>query len=141
MRRKYQSEMEKIFEVHIRNWRTKSKHLKSEVFAVYLASKHPKTPWYAKALAVFIIGYASSPIDLIPDFIPVIGYLDDLIVVPAGIALLVKMIPKEVLEECRERARSQSIMKKPKSWTAVMVIVMIWLAVIYLTFRILWHKG
>jgi len=139
--RKYQGELEKILGADVRNWRTRSKQLKSEVYALSLASKHPKTPWYAKALAVFIIGYALSPIDLIPDFIPVIGYLDDLILVPVGIALLVKMIPKEVLEECRERARSQSIMKKPRSWTAVMVIVMIWLSLIYLTFRILWHRG
>jgi len=65
--------MEKILEVDIRNWRTKSKQLKREVYALYLASKHPKTPWYAKAFAVFMIGYALSPIDLIPDFIPVIS--------------------------------------------------------------------
>ena len=117
--------MEKILEVDIRNLRTKSKRLKSEVYALYLASKHPKTPWYAKAFAVFMIGYALSPIDLIPDFIPVIGYLDDLIIVPAGIALLVTMIPKEVLEECREKARSQFISKKPRNWTAAMIIVMI----------------
>jgi len=130
--------MEKILGVDIRNWRTKSKQLKSEVYALYLASKHPKTPWYAKAFAVFMIGYALSPIDLIPDFIPVIGYLDDLIIVPAGIALLVTMIPKGVLEECREKARSQSMSMKPRSWTAAMIIVMIWLSAIYITLRLLW---
>jgi len=130
--------MERIFEVDIRNWRTKSKQLRSEVYALCLASKHPKTPWYAKAFAVFMMGYALSPIDLIPDFIPVIGYLDDLIIVPAGIALLVKMIPKEVLEECREKAHPQSISKKPRSWTAAVIIVMIWLSAIYITLRLLW---
>jgi uncharacterized membrane protein YkvA (DUF1232 family) len=88
-----------MLEMDIRSWKTKSKQLKSEVYALYLASKHPRTPWYAKSFAVFIIGYALSPIDLIPDFIPVIGYVDDLIIVPAGIALLIKMISKEVLEE------------------------------------------
>ena len=86
--------------------KAKAKQLKSEVYALYLASKDPRTPWYAKALAALIIGYALSPIDLIPDFIPVLGYLDDLIIVPAGIVLLLKMIPKEVMEECREKARS-----------------------------------
>jgi uncharacterized membrane protein YkvA (DUF1232 family) len=130
--------MERIFEVDIRNWRTKSKQLRSEVYALCLASKHPKTPGYAKAFAVFMMGYALSPIDLIPDFIPVIGYLDDLIIVPAGIALLVKMIPKEVLEECREKAHSQSISKKPRSWTTAVIIVMIWLSAIYITLRLLW---
>ena len=130
--------MERIFEVDIRNWRTKSKQLRSEVYALCLASKHPETPWYARAFAVFMMAYALSPIDLIPDFIPVIGYLDDLIIVPAGIALLVKMIPKEVLEECREKAHSQSISKKPRSWTAAVIIVMIWLSAIYITLRLLW---
>jgi uncharacterized membrane protein YkvA (DUF1232 family) len=125
-------------EVDMGNWRTKSKQLKSEVCALYLASKHPKTPWYAKAFAVFVVGYALSPIDLIPDFIPVIGYLDDLIIVPAGITLLVKMIPKEVLEECRGKAHSQSISKKPRSWAAAMIIVMIWLSAIYIILRLLW---
>jgi uncharacterized membrane protein YkvA (DUF1232 family) len=89
----------------IRSWKTKAKRLRSEVYALYLASKHPETPWYAKAFAALIVGYALSPIDIIPDFIPVIGYIDDLIIVPAGISLLIKMIPKEILEECREKAR------------------------------------
>jgi uncharacterized membrane protein YkvA (DUF1232 family) len=130
--------LEKILKVDIGNWRTKSKQLKSEVYAVYLASKHLKTPWYAKAFAVFMIGYALSPIDLIPDFIPIIGYLDDLIIVPAGIALLVKMIPKEVMEECRKKASSQPISKKPRSWNAAIIIVIIWLLAIYITLRLLW---
>jgi uncharacterized membrane protein YkvA (DUF1232 family) len=130
--------MEKILGLDIGNWKTKSKQLRSEIYALCLASKHPKIPWYAKAFAVFMMAYALSPIDLIPDFIPVIGFLDDLIIVPAGIALLVKMIPKEVLEECREKARSQSISKKTKSWTGAMMIVMIWLSAIYVTLRLLW---
>ncbi len=122
----------------IRSWKTKSKQLKSEVCVLYLASKHPRTPWYAKAFAVLIIGYALSPIDLIPDFIPVIGYLDDLIIVPAGIAFLIKMIPEEVLEECREKARFQSMSKKRRNWIAAIVIVLIWLSAIYITLRLLW---
>jgi uncharacterized membrane protein YkvA (DUF1232 family) len=132
--------MAKILEMGIRSWKTKSKQLKSEVYALYLASKHPRTPWYAKAFAVLVIGYALSPIDLIPDFIPVIGYVDDLIIVPAGIALLIKMIPKEVLEECREKACSQSISEKRRNWTTAIIIVLIWLSAIYITFRLLWWK-
>jgi uncharacterized membrane protein YkvA (DUF1232 family) len=89
-----------------KSWKAESKKLKKEVVALYLASKHPKTPWYAKVLAVLIIGYALSPIDLIPDFIPVLGYLDDLIIIPAGIALLIKIIPGDVLEECRSKAQA-----------------------------------
>lgn len=132
------SEMAKVLEMDIRSWKTKSKQLRSEVYALYLASKHPRTPWYAKAFAVLIIGYALSPIDLIPDFIPVVGYLDDLIIVPAGIALLIKMIPEEVLEECREKARFQSVSKKRRNWIAATVIVLIWLSAIYITLRLLW---
>ncbi len=122
----------------IRTWKTKSKQLRSEVYALYLASKHPRTPWYAKAFAILVIGYALSPIDLIPDFIPVIGYIDDLIIVPAGISLLIKMIPKEILEECREKARSQSIGKKRINWTAGAIIILIWLFVVYMILRLFW---
>jgi uncharacterized membrane protein YkvA (DUF1232 family) len=129
--------MAKFLKMDFRSWRTKSKQLRSEVYALYLASKHPKTPWYAKAFAIFIIGYALSPIDLIPDFIPVVGYIDDLFLVPAGISLLIKMIPKEILEECREKARSQSIVKKRSNWVAAMIIVLIWLSVIYIILKIL----
>jgi len=125
--------MANILEMDIRSWKTKVKQLRSEVYALYLASKHPKTPWYAKAFAVFIIGYALSPVDLIPDFIPVVGYIDDLIIVPAGISLLIKMIPKEILEECREKARSQSVGKKRSKWIAGAIIILIWLLVIYIS--------
>jgi uncharacterized membrane protein YkvA (DUF1232 family) len=130
--------MAKFLEMDIRSWRTKSKQLRSEVYALYLASKHPKTPWYAKAFAIFIIGYALSPIDLIPDFVPVIGYIDDLVLVPAGISLLIKMIPREILEECREKARPQSIGKKRSNWVAAMIIVLIWILVVYIILKILW---
>lgn len=130
--------MANILEMDIRSWKTKANQLRSEVYALYLASKHPKTPWYAKAFAVLIIGYALSPIDLIPDFIPVVGYIDDLIIVPAGISLLIKMIPKEILEECREKARSQSVGKKRSKWIAGAVIILIWLLVIYIILKLLW---
>ena len=121
----------------IKSWKTKAKQLRTEMVALYLAYKHPRTPWYAKVLAALIIGYALSPIDLIPDFIPVIGYLDDFILVPAGIALLIKIIPRDVLEECRAKARSDFSEGKPKNWIAAIIIVLIWLFAIYLALSLL----
>jgi uncharacterized membrane protein YkvA (DUF1232 family) len=83
----------------------KAKHIKTEVYAIYLAYHDPKVPWYARILALCVVGYAFSPIDLIPDPIPIIGYLDDLILVPLGIFLILKMIPRNVMDEYREQAR------------------------------------
>jgi len=124
--------------MNIKSWKTKTEQLKSEVVALYLAYKHPRTPWYAKVLAGLIIGYALSPIDLIPDFIPVVGYLDDLIIVPAGIALLIKIIPRDILEESRAKAQSDFLNRKPKNWIAAIIIVLIWLLAIYLTLSLIW---
>ena len=81
--------------------------LKAEVFALYLAARHPNTPWYAKLLIAAIVAYALSPIDLIPDFIPVLGLLDEIILLPLGIVLVLKMVPVEVMSECRARALAQ----------------------------------
>ena len=92
-----------------------------------LAYRDPRVPWYARALAACVVGYAFSPIDLIPDFIPVLGYLDDLILVPLSIALVLKMIPPPVLAECRERAQLALESGKPTNWLAATVIVAIWL--------------
>lgn len=125
-------------EMDRKSWKTKSKQLKSEVYTLYLASKHPRTPWYAKVLAALIIGYALSPIDLIPDFIPVVGYIDDLIIVPAGIALLIKIIPRDILEECRAKAQSDLSNRRPKNWIAAIIIVLIWLLAIYLILSLIW---
>jgi uncharacterized membrane protein YkvA (DUF1232 family) len=122
----------------IKSWKTKSKQVKTEVYALYLAYRHPGTPWYAKFLAALIIGYALSPIDLLPDFIPVVGYLDDLIIVPAGIALLIKIIPRDILEECRAKAQSDLSNRKPKNWVAAIIIVLIWLLAIYLILSLIW---
>ncbi|MGZ3614474.1 MAG: YkvA family protein [Thermodesulfobacteriota bacterium] len=121
----------------IKSWNIKSKELKSETYALYLASKHPRTPWYAKVLAALIIGYAFSPIDLIPDFIPVVGYLDDLILVPLGIVLLIKIIPGDILEECRTKAEADLSSRRP-NWIAAIIIVLIWLLVIYLILILIW---
>ena len=104
-----------------------ARHLKSETFALYLASRDPRTPWYAKLLVAGIVAYALSPIDLIPDFVPVLGYLDDLVLIPLSITLAIKMIPDSVLAECRARAQETIQNGKPGSRFAGAVIVVIWL--------------
>lgn len=101
-------------------------HLKGETFALYLAARHPDTPWYAKAFVAFVVAYAFSPIDLIPDFVPVLGYLDELILIPLGIAIAIKMIPPPVLAECRARAQASMASGKPVSRIAAAVIIGIW---------------
>ena len=112
----------------LKDW---SRSIKRDVIAIYLAARHPRTPWYAKALAVCVAGYALSPIDLIPDFIPVIGYLDDVVIVPLGILAVVKMIPPEVMAE--SRAAGALMAERPVSRTATVVIVFVWMASITLT--------
>ena len=101
--------------------------LKRESLALYYATRDARTPWYAKLLAGAIVAYALSPIDLIPDFIPILGYLDDLIIIPLGIALVLRMIPTEVLEECRVRARSELAGARPVSRAAAAVIIVLWI--------------
>ncbi|BAY47329.1 hypothetical protein SAMD00079811_49470 [Scytonema sp. HK-05] len=103
-----------------------AKKLKKETYAIYLASKDTRMPWYAKLLAAIVVAYAVSPIDLIPDFVPILGYLDDLILVPLGIWLVLKMIPPSVLAECRQRAEATQPQEKPTSLVAAGVIVIIW---------------
>ena len=122
----------------IKSWKEKAKQLKTDTYVLYLAYRDPRTPWYAKVFMALIIGYALSPIDLIPDFIPVFGYLDDLIIVPAGVALSLKMIPKEVLEECRQKTKAEPISSKLK-WIAAVVIALVWLLAAYLVFKFVVH--
>jgi uncharacterized membrane protein YkvA (DUF1232 family) len=105
----------------------RARQLKSETFALYLAACDTRTPWYAKLLVAGIVAYAFSPIDLIPDFIPVLGYLDDLVLIPLGIALAIKLVPQSVLVECRARAQESIQNGKPVSWVAGTVIILIWL--------------
>ena len=119
-----------------KSWKLKAKALKQEVYALSLAAKDSRVPWYAKVFAVLIMGYVLSPIDLIPDFIPVIGYVDDFILVPMAIILLIKMIPKEVMEECREKAKAHHGRMKGQHWVAASIIVLIWLISIYISIRI-----
>jgi uncharacterized membrane protein YkvA (DUF1232 family) len=116
--------------------KNKARLLKTEVYAIYWAYKDPRVPWYARIFAVCVVGYAFSPIDLIPDPIPVIGYLDDLILVPLGIFLVLKMIPKEVMAECREQARVVMLKDKPVNWIAAIVIIGIWVVLALLSVAI-----
>ena len=100
--------------------------IKLDIHALYLASRDSRVPWYAKALGIAVAAYALSPIDLIPDFIPVLGYLDDLIIVPAGILLVVRLIPPDIMAQHRAAAAAASA--RPVSRAAAMVIVAIWIA-------------
>jgi len=111
----------------IERWKQWAKKLKIEVYALYLSYKDPRVPWYARVFAACVVGYAFSPIDLIPDPIPVLGYLDDLVLIPLGVALALRMIPPEVMSECRERAREVMSRGKPVNKKAAAVIVGIWI--------------
>lgn len=111
-------------------WKAKADGLKEEVYALYLAYRHPRTPWYAKMFAGLVIAYSLSPIDLIPDFIPILGYVDDLILVPLGIGLSLRMIPPEVITECREKARNTLDEERPHTWIGAVLIITIWAALV-----------
>ena len=108
-------------------WKRRARRLKAETYNLYLAYRHPRTPWYAKVFAALIVGYVFSPIDPIPDFIPIVGLLDELAVVPIGVIIARKMIPEDVFEECREKAREVSEGEKPVSRVAAVVVVAVWL--------------
>ena len=111
----------------IESWRRRARQLKTEIYALYLAYRDPRTPLFAKIFAGIIVAYAFSPIDLIPDPIPILGLLDDLILLPIGIAIAIKIIPEPVLAECRENARQVMEQGKPINKTAAAVIVAIWI--------------
>ena len=110
----------------------KAKQLKTDIPAVFLALKDRKTPWYAKLLAALTVAYALSPIDLIPDFIPVVGYLDDLIILPLLVAFTIKFIPRDVFEEYRRLAQDMWQDGKPKKWYYALPIIFVWALVIFL---------
>jgi uncharacterized membrane protein YkvA (DUF1232 family) len=119
----------------LEDWKQRARQLKTEVYALYLAYRDPRVSWPARIFAACVVAYAFSPIDLIPDPIPVLGYLDDLVLVPLGIVLARKMIPEGVMSECRERARVE-VADKRVNRVAAAVIVAIWLllAVLALVF-------
>jgi uncharacterized membrane protein YkvA (DUF1232 family) len=115
----------------LKKWEQWARAIKRDTYALYLAARDPRVPWYAKALAMAVAAYALSPIDLIPDFVPVLGYLDDLIIVPAGIALVIRLIPPEIMAQ--HRGMAIAAQDRPISWAAGVAIVIIWVAAIGLT--------
>lgn len=120
---------------YVETWKSRARALKRETYALYLACRDPRTPWYAKALALCVLAYAISPIDLIPDAIPIIGHVDDFILVPLGVLLVSRLIPLPVLAECRTRAAESFAMTSRGRWIAAALIIGLWLIVIWLVGR------
>ena len=111
----------------LRKW---AKKLRQKAYALYLAYRDPRVPWYAKLFGALVVAYAFSPVDLIPDFIPILGYLDDLILIPLGIALAIRMIPRPIMEECLLKAEQTVSGKKNRNWIAGGVIIAVWLVLL-----------
>jgi len=106
-----------------------ARNLKRQIFILYCAYKDERVPWYAKLFTACVVAYAFSPIDLIPDFIPVLGYLDDVILVPLGIMIALKMIPKSVISDCEIKAEEMMKKGKPKNWIVGSTIILIWVLI------------
>jgi uncharacterized membrane protein YkvA (DUF1232 family) len=119
-------------------WKQWARTIRRDVHALYLASRDPRVPWYAKSLALMVAAYALSPIDLIPDFIPVIGYLDDLILVPLGILLVIRLIPPQVIAEHRDLA--DAAQDRPVSRAAAAVIIAVWIVAAGATAWLVWTQ-
>ena len=112
---------------YVELWKQKARALKIEVYALYLAYQDPRVSWVARIFTACVVAYAFSPIDLIPDFIPILGYLDDLILIPIGIKIALSMIPVEVIKESREKAKELIHQGNPVNWVAGMMIILIWI--------------
>jgi len=108
-------------------WKARAQRLKGSVYALYFAYRDPRTPWYVRVLAACIVGYAFSPIDLIPDPIPILGYLDDLVLIPLGVTLVVKLLPTDVWADAQHLAATTLRDGKPTNWIAAGVIVVLWI--------------
>ena len=119
----------------INSIKIRARLLKRDTLAVWYASRDKRTPWYARLLAIVVAAYALSPLDLIPDFIPVLGYLDDLILIPAGIALTLHLIPPEVMAAARVRA--DATITKPNPWWMTLFIILVWVGGLALLFHLL----
>ena len=111
-------------------WKQKASGLQLDTYALYLAYRDPRVPWYARVWIVVVLAYAFSPIDLIPDFIPVLGYLDDLILIPLGVLVALRMIPSQVMQECREKARASQLADEPSFKWMGAVVIAIWVLVL-----------
>ena len=114
------------------NWKQRAHELQTEVYAMYLAYRDPRVPWYARVFAASVVGYAFSPIDLIPDPIPVLGYLDDLVLIPLGVLVALKMIPAQVMEESRAKAKEAMDSEEPQFRFMTWVVIGLWLLAIAL---------
>lgn len=108
----------------------RAKKMKKEIGALYFAYKRPDVPVYAKVISILVVGYALSPIDLIPDFIPFFGYLDDLIIVPLGVAFAIKLIPRDIMDQCRQQSENVFKYGKPKKWITGVIIIFIWIIIV-----------
>src|SRR5512135_684747 len=117
-------------------WKQKARALKRQVITLYYAYRDPRTPWYARAFAALVVAYAFSPIDLIPDFVPVLGYLDDLVLVPLGVWLALRLVPAQVMADCR--ARAEAGLGEGKSQFKFMAVVIVALWVLALALVVLW---
>ena len=118
-------------------WKEKAKQLQTEVHILYMALRDPRTPWYIKVCIAFVVAYILSPVDIIPDFIPILGYVDDIIIIATGIFTVRKMIPKEVLEEYRNYIKPD-VIKGKSQWIAAAIIISIWMLVFYLIIKVIW---
>lgn len=112
------------------NWKKKAHELEVQSYALYFAYRDPRVPWYAKALSGVVVAYAFSPIDLIPDFIPVLGYLDDLFIIPLGVWLVLRLIPGIVMEDCQRKAQEHLDQGPPQYKIMAVVIIVIWILVL-----------
>ena len=120
--------------INLKSW---EKALKRDVMTLWFALKHPLTPWYARAFAAVLTAYALSPIDLIPDFIPILGYLDDLIIVPVGVWLLLRLVPTQVLADSRTQADEWFLQgkQKPLSFFGLAIILAVWCFAVWATYK------
>jgi len=121
--------------------KSKAREIKRNLFVLYFAYRDPRVSWFAKMFAVLVVAYAFSPIDLIPDFVPVLGYLDDLILVPLGIILALKMIPQAVIDDCRAKAEEARTAAKPKNWAMGVLFILIWLLLVLWVGSVLFKSG
>ncbi len=120
------------------NLKERAKQLKTDIPAVFIALRKKETPVLAKVLAGIAVAYALSPIDLIPDFIPVLGYLDDVLILPGLVALVIKMIPPAVFKECRKEAENLWANGKPKRWYYALPIVAVWALLVFVIVKMIW---
>lgn len=118
----------------------KLKNLRTEIYVLFLAFRDPRVPWYAKVLVFLVVAYALSPVDIVPDFIPVLGYLDDLLVLPLGIFLAIRLIPAEVLVECRRKARAD-VKDFRMRWVGLGLVIIAWLVLLAVILLVVLRTG